>query len=76
MIHEHNCIVLTSDLPSAGLVAVDVGTVVHVHKGGAAFEVEFVTMTGRTVAVTTVPSTQVRPVNRQDISHVRELTAK
>lgn len=76
MIEEHDCVVLTCDLPSAGLVAGDVGTVVHVHKGGAAFEVEFVTMTGRTVAVTTVTSTQVRPVSRQDISHVRELTAK
>lgn len=75
MINEHDCVVLTSDLPSAGLVAGDVGTVVHIHKDGAAFEVEFVTMTGRTVAVTTVPASQQRPVSRQDISHVRELTA-
>jgi uncharacterized protein DUF4926 len=76
MIHEHDCVVLTSDLPAAGLEAGDVGTVVHVHKGGAAFEVEFVTMTGLTVAVATVQATQVRPVGRQDISHVRALTAK
>jgi hypothetical protein len=76
MIHKHDCVVLTSDLPAAGLEAGDVGTVVHVHKGGAAFEVEFVTMTGSTVAVATVPATQVRPVGRQDISHVRALTAK
>jgi uncharacterized protein DUF4926 len=75
MIQEHDCVVLTSDLPSAGLESGDVGTVVHVHKGGAAFEVEFVTMTGSTVAVATVPATQLRPVGRQDISHVRALTA-
>ena len=56
MINEHDCVVLTEDLSAAGLVAGDVGTVVHVHKGGAAYEVEFVTMTGRTVAVTTVTS--------------------
>ena len=76
MINEHDCVVLTADVPAAGLVAGDVGTVVHIHNGGAAYEVEFVTMTGRTVAVTTVASSQVRPVSRQDISHVRELTAK
>lgn len=33
MIQEHDCVVLTRDLPSEGLVAGDVGTVVHVHKG-------------------------------------------
>jgi hypothetical protein len=76
MIEEHDCVVLTADLPAAGLVAGDVGTVVHVHKGGAAYEVEFVTMTGRTVAVTTVSASQLRPVGRQDISHVRELATK
>ena len=76
MIHEHDCVVLTADLSAAGLVAGDVGTVVHVHKGGAAYEVEFVTMTGRTVAVTTVSASQLRPVSRQDISHVRELATK
>ena len=76
MINEHDCVVLTSDVPAAGLVAGDVGAVVHVHPGGAAFEVEFVTMTGTTVAVATVPASQLRPVRRQDISHVRELTAK
>jgi len=76
MISEHDCVVLTEDLSAAGLVAGDVGTVVHVHKGGAAYEVEFVTMTGRTVAVTTVSASQLRPVSRHDISHVRELTAQ
>ncbi len=76
IIHEHDCVVLTGDLPDAGLVAGDVGTVVHVHADGAAYEVEFVTMTGRTVAVATVRASQLRPVGRQDICHVRELTAK
>ena len=76
MINEHDCVVLTSDLPAAGLQAGDVGTVVHIHPAGAAYEVEFVTMTGRTVAVTTVPASQLRPVSRRDISHVRELATK
>ena len=30
MIEEHDCVVLTSDIPAQGLQAGDVGTVVHV----------------------------------------------
>ena len=76
MIQEHDCIVLTQNLPDEGLRAGDVGTVVHIHQGGAAYEVEFVTLTGQTVAVATVRASQLRPVNRRDLSHVRELAAK
>jgi Domain of unknown function (DUF4926) len=72
-IKEHDCVVLTGNLPEEGLMAGDVGTVVHIHKSGAAYEVEFVTFAGRTVAVATVESSQLRPVSQRDISHVREL---
>ncbi len=72
-IREHDCIVLTSNLPEDGLLAGDVGTVVHIHGEGAACEVEFMTFTGQTVAVATVEAAQCRPVNVRDISHVREL---
>ena len=75
MIKEHDCVVLTADLPAEKLEAGDVGTVVHIHKGGVAYEVEFMAMDGHTVAVATVESTQLRPVSRRDISHVRELAA-
>ena len=75
MIKEHDCVVLTADLPDEKLEAGDVGTVVHIHQGGAAYEVEFMTLDGRTVAVATVASDQLRPVSRRDISHVRELQA-
>ena len=34
MIKEHDCVVLTNDLPEEGLEAGDVGTVVHIHKNG------------------------------------------
>ncbi len=64
MIKEHDCIVLTQNLPDEGLRAGDVGTVVNVHEGGAAYQVEFVTLTGQTVAVATVQASQLRPVNR------------
>ena len=75
MIHEHDCIVLTQDIPDEGLKAGDVGTVVHIHRDAAAYEVEFTTLTGRTLAVATVLSAQLRPVNARDVSHVRELAA-
>ncbi len=75
MINEHDCIVLTENLPQEGLEAGDVGTVVHIHKGGRAFEVEFMTLTGATVAVATVLPAQLRPVSKRDLTHVRELAA-
>lgn len=75
MIKEHDCVVLTKDLPDENLVAGDVGTVVHIHKDGAAYEVEFVTLAGDTVAVATVAASDLRPVGKRDISHVRELQA-
>ncbi len=73
MIKEHDCIVLTQDISDEGLRAGDVGTVVHIHRDGEAYEAEFVTLTGQTVAVATVRSSQLRPVSRQDIAHAREL---
>jgi hypothetical protein len=74
-IKEHECVVLTQNLPEESLEAGDVGTVVHIHKDGAAYEVEFVTLAGRTVAVATVEASALRPVGTRDISHVRELQA-
>ncbi len=53
MIKEHDCVVLTTNLPEEGLEASDVGTVVHIHKGGEGCEVEFRTLTGGTVAIVT-----------------------
>jgi len=73
MMKEHDCVVLTEDVAAEGLQAGDVGTVVHVHKDGAAYEVEFMTLTGRTVAVVTLETKQVRPVAPRDLSHVRPL---
>ena len=72
-IKEHDCVVLTKNLPAENLEAGDVGTVVHVHKNGVAYEVEFVTLAGNTVAVATVEAEAMRPVSKRDISHAREL---
>ena len=75
MIQEHDCIVLTQDVPEEGLRAGDVGTVVHIHGESAGYEVEFMTLTGRTVAVVTLLPSQLRPVSPRDLSHARELAA-
>ena len=75
MIQEHDCVVLTQDLADEGLRAGDVGTVVHIHSHEAAYEVEFMTLTGQTVAVATVLPSQLRPVSSRDLTHVRELAA-
>ena len=74
-IREHDCIVLTAGLPADGLEAGDVGTVVHIHRGGEAYELEFMTLAGDTLAVATVLGGQCRPVSKRDVSHVRELVA-
>ena len=73
MIKEHDIVVLTEDIPAEGLTAGDVGTVVHIHNQGEGYEVEFVTLAGQTIAVVSLLARQVRPVSKQDISHVREL---
>jgi hypothetical protein len=75
MINEHDCVVLLRDIPEESLTAGDVGTVVHVHGSGAGYEVEFMTLTGDTIAVTSVTAASVRPVASRDVVHVRELAA-
>ena len=72
MLEEHDRIVLTDDVADPALKAGDVGTIVHVHRDGEAFEVEFLTLDGHTAAVATVSSSQVRPVSRADITHARD----
>jgi hypothetical protein len=73
MIKEHDCIVLVKDLPDEGFVAGDIGTVVHIHQDAAGYEVEFMTLTGETVAIVTVKASQVRALTRRDLAHTREL---
>ena len=74
MIKEHDCVVLTQDLPGEGLKSGDIGTVVHIHEGGAGYAAEFMTLAGETVAVVTLLPTQLRPIAPRDLAHVRELT--
>ena len=73
MIAEHDRVVLTADIPAEGLAAGDVGTAVHVYRGGKAFEVEFVALDGATAAVVTVEARHVRAVRSHEIAHARAL---
>jgi hypothetical protein len=51
VIKEHDIVVLTEDVPEEGLSAGDFGTVVHIYNNGEGYEVEFMTLTGQTIAV-------------------------
>lgn len=75
MINEHDCVVLTEDMAEENLRAGDIGTVVHIHQSGAGYEVEFMTLAGKTIAVVTLMNKQVRSVSPRDIAHTRELSA-
>ena len=75
MIIEHASIVLTVDIPAAGLEAGDVGVVVHVHRNSQAFEVEFMTLAGGTLTIQTLEAQQIREAGNLDIPHVRERAA-
>ena len=73
MINELDTIVLSHDVEPYGLEKGDIGAVVHVYKDEAAYEVEFVTGEGETVAVLTLTLEDIRPMSEREILHVREL---
>jgi hypothetical protein len=73
MIRELDTVVLSHDIEEHDLKRGDVGAVVHCFKDGAAFEVEFVTAEGTTVALLTLNRQDIRPVGGREILHVREL---
>ncbi len=72
---EHESVVLTEDIPDHGLEKGDICTVVMTHPlaegGGDGYEVEFVTLDGRTISVVTLSALQVRPVGAGEIAHAR-----
>jgi hypothetical protein len=70
---ELDIVILTQDLPEQDLQAGDIGTIVMAHQDGAAFEVEFCTLDGETVAIETLLPSQIRPIDRGEIAHVRKL---
>jgi hypothetical protein len=75
MIKELDTVVLTKDLPEHGLKKGDIGAVVHSFKDKKAFEIEFITGHGGTVAVATLKAEDVRLMQGKEILHVRKLQA-
>jgi hypothetical protein len=71
---ELDVVAITVDLPVHGLKTGDVGTVVAVY-GSTAVEVEFVTATGATQAVLTLPVDEVRAVGARDMLAARPVDA-
>lgn len=80
MIEAFKDVVLLHDVPEEGLRAGDVGVVVEVFRGGAGvapgYMIEFMTLTGKTVAVVDVAADAVRPVNAQDMPQVRAIAQR
>lgn len=72
---ELETIVLTHDIAEHGLKEGDMGAVVNVYDNGNAAEVEFVTATGKTIALVTLKATDIRSTKSDDILHVREIAS-
>lgn len=76
MINELSIVALTKGIPSYKLEPGDVGTVVHVYGDGKAYEVEFITNKGNTIAVLSLKKGEIRKTEGHEESmHVRELEA-
>lgn len=67
---ELDTVVLVRDVPQARLRSGHLGAVVQVY-GDEAVEVEFVTASGRTQALLTLPVSDIRPVRDDDLMAVR-----
>ncbi len=76
MIRELESIVLTEDLPAHNLKRGDIGTVVLVHRDGAGYEVEFVTLDGETIGIVSLYSSQLRPIGHRELAHARALESQ
>lgn len=71
---ELDTVVLTHDIEDHNLKKGDIGAVVHIYKKGEAFEVEFVTAEGKTIALLTLKPSDIRKVSKNTILQARELT--
>ena len=71
MIEEHSLVVLDREPEHEKLSRGDVGTIVHVYRGGVAYEVEFVDGGGATVALITVDADDVRRIQPGELLHAR-----
>ena len=73
MMKELDFAVLKKDVNKARLERGDLGTVLFVHDAGKAYEVEFITGGGNTLAVLTLDAADLRPLGSNEILHAREI---
>ena len=71
MFADLDTVVLTHDIKKYSLKKGDIGAVVNVYNKGEAFEVEFVTAKGKTVALLTLTPSDLRTMANDEILHVR-----
>lgn len=71
---ELDLVVLEEPVVEHGLVAGDVGTVVHGYADDEASEVEFVDTQGTRIAVLTLEDSSIRPPLAGEILHVRDVS--
>lgn len=74
--NEFDLVVLEDDTVNGRLRAGDVGTILTVCNEGKAFEIEFVTLTGESVAVKTLLPHQIRLVRPSEMMAVRDTIVK
>ena len=70
MIKELDTVVLNVDLPEYRLEKGDIGTVVLIHQNHKGYEVEFITLEGETLVVISLFPSQIRPVQKREITHL------
>ena len=75
MIDELDVVALVRPLAEHGLATGALGTVVFVYDAGVAFEVEFMTPEGETLAVVTLDPADIRRATAADIGRWRAIEA-
>mgnify|MGYP001559087714 CR=1 FL=1 len=75
MFAELDTIVLAHDIKEYGLREGDMGAIVNVYNEDETFEVEFVTGEGKTVALLTLTRSDIRPMKKNEILHVRGIAS-
>lgn len=73
--NELDTVVLSHNIKEKGLKKGDMGAVVQVYDNGKAFEVEFVTADGKTVALLTLTTDDIRPMAKNELLHVRDFSS-
>lgn len=68
MIKEFETVVLNNDLPGTSLHSGDRGVVVMVYNEGEAYEVEFFSPDGKTIAVETIEAAKLHPIKHDELA--------